>query len=94
MDHQIYTKGIGWRHEYPEPHPTLWVKITSGKEEQEDLQIHKPNKRLKETETLALPDTGAQICVMGMNLTHAMGLTRKELFPVSLPVSTANNENL
>ena len=39
----------------------------------------------------ALPDTGAMMTVGGLNLIHAMKVTKKELTPVSMTMSAANN---
>ena len=42
----------------------------------------------------ALLDTGAQMVVSGMDLVHKLGVTRKELFPVSSGIKAANSEGL
>ena len=42
----------------------------------------------------SLPDTGAQMVVAGPTQLHKLGITKKELIPLSNGVSVADNEGL
>ena len=43
---------------------------------------------------VSLPDTGAQMCVAGINVVHGLGLRKSDLFKVKTGVSAANNGKL
>ena len=38
-----------------------------------------------------MPDTGAMMCIAGVNIIHALGIKKHELYPVSTKISAANN---
>ena len=42
----------------------------------------------------ALPDTGAQMVVGGIDLVHKLGVTKKELFPITSGIKAAKSEGL
>ena len=60
----------------------------------EQFGIPLPRTTSKQVRAATLPDTGAQIVVAGLNVVHALGVTKKELVPVSTKVSGANNLDL
>ena len=43
---------------------------------------------------MCLPDTGAQLCVVGLNVVYGLGLRKRDLFKVKTRVSAANNGRL
>ena len=51
-------------------------------------------KKPRMVTSLALLDTGAQMVVSGMDLVHKLGVTRKELLPMTSGINAANSEGL
>ena len=58
------------------------------------LFLPAPQSQGRTTSSPALADTGAQMCVAGPSLLHALGATKKELIKLEASVNTANNAGL
>ena len=43
---------------------------------------------------VAMPDTGAMMCLIGMSMLHALGLRESDLIEVDLRVNAANNRKI
>ena len=41
-----------------------------------------------------MPDTGAMMCLVGMNMMHSMGLRESDLVEVDMKVNAANNRTI
>ena len=74
--------------------PQLRVHAFLCKEGYKQLEIPIPKCRDKKIETNSLPDTGAKITVVGINLAHSLGIKKSELIPLSHGVNPANNTSL
>ena len=53
-----------------------------------------PPRRPHTTTSKCLPDTGAQMCVAGLDLVHQLGVKKGELFPVAAGIRAANGGSL
>ena len=94
LPHTAYSKLQGWIKCKPESHPKLCLKVVICVEGYEQAQIRSPRVTDRVLEVEGLPDTGAQLTVVGLSLIHQMGLTKSELIPLAHGVSTANNAGL
>ena len=74
--------------------PQLRVHASLCKEGYKQLEIPIPKCRDKKIETNSLPDTGAKITVVGINLAHSLGIKKSELISLSHGVNPANNTSL
>ena len=82
-----------WAARRPEPQPSVTVSVSVSQSGYR--QIHVPAPRKTRTVTCpALPDTGAQMVVAGMDLPHRLGYTKRDLFPVTSGIKAANSEGL
>ena len=82
-----------WAARRPEPQPSVTVSVSVSQSGYR--QIHVPAPRKTRTVTCpALPDTGAQMVVAGMDLPHKLGYTKRDLFPVTSGIKAANSEGL
>ena len=82
-----------WAARKPEPQPAVTVSVSVCKVGYEQLSVPAP-RRPRTVTYPALPDTGAQMVVSGMDLVHKAGVTKRELFPVSSGIKAANSEGL
>ena len=79
----------------PEKHPELGLKVKVCREAYEQLRIKQPRKEKKQTKKMvAMPDTGAMMCLIGMSMLHALGLRESDLIEVDLRVNAANNRKI
>lgn len=92
IDHKTFSKVTGWQSGRPEPHPLTAVSVQLCRAAYPDLGVPRPRERAREVKVMAMPDTGAQMCIAGLNLVHAMGMTKRDLFPVSTTICGANNQ--
>jgi hypothetical protein len=70
---------------------TYVTLCTSGYEE---LLSPSPKVTTKSVKMPGMPNLGAQLVVVGMNLVHSLGLTKRELIPLATKVNVANNSGL
>ena len=82
-----------WVARKPEPQPSVTVTVSVSQKGYKEVNIPAPRKP-RNVACSALPDTGAQMVVAGLDLVHKLGVTKKELFPVSSGIKAANDEGL
>ena len=93
LSHHAADEFGNWAARRAEPQPAVTVSVSVCSEGYEQVGIPAPRKPRTVTST-ALPDTGAQMVVAGMDLVHKMGITKRELFPVTNGIRAANSEGL
>ena len=93
LSHHAADQFGNWAARRAEPQPVVTVSVSVCSEGYEQVGIPAPRKPRTITSP-ALPDTGAQMVVSGMDLVHRLGVTRKELFPVTSGIRAANSEGL
>ena len=93
LSHHAADQFGNWAARRAEPQPVVTVSVSVCSEGYEQVGIPAPRKPRTITSP-ALPDTGAQMVVAGMDLVHRLGVTRKELFPVTSGIRAANSEGL
>ena len=94
LPHTAYDEYRGWVTSKPEGHPQLAISASLCEEGYKQLDIPTPRIRNKRINTSSLPDTGAQMTVVGVKFTHSLGITKSELIPLSHGVNAANNLGL
>ena len=82
-----------WAARRPEPQPAVTVTVSVCTSGYEQIEISAPKKPRTVT-CPALPDTGAQMVVGGLDFAHKLGFTRGDLFPVTTGIRAANSERL
>ena len=93
LSHHAVNKFGDWTARKAEPQPCVSVSVSVCQDGYRQVQMPAPRNARTITST-ALPDTGAQMVVAGMDLAHRLGVGRKELFPVSSSIRAANSEGL
>ena len=94
LPHTAYDQYRGWVASKPEGHPELPIGACLCTSGYEQLGIPTPRMKNRLIKTISLPDTGAQMTVVGMRFIHSLGLTKSELIPLSHGVNAANNLGL
>ena len=84
--------GLGWRVADALPHPTLSLQVSTDLVAYDEFDILPPPASSARQEVVA--DSGAQVCIMGINRLHQMGLRKRDLIPVQRRVQAANGEDL
>ena len=84
--------GLGWRVADALPHPTLSLQVSTDLVAYDEFDIPPPPASSARQEVVA--DSGAQVCIMGINRLHQMGLRKRDLIPVQRGVQAANEEDL
>ena len=94
LPHHTYDLFRGWLKRKPEPHPAITVTMTLCEPAYKDLHLPSPRVTTKQSNLSSLPDTGAQMVVAGVPQLHGLGVTKKELIPLSNGISAADNSGL
>ena len=94
LPHYVHEKFRGWVAKSPAPHPMVITRVSLCEDGYQELSLPLPRVRNKPARTPAMADTGAQLVVSGMNLVHALGITRKELIPLATRVNAAGDNGL
>ena len=84
----------GWIKRKPESHPAVSVTMSLCLSGYDELDLPTPRVTNKQAKTSSLPDSGAQMVVAGPAQMHSLGITKRELIPLSNGISTADNEGL
>ena len=84
--------GLGWRVADALPHPTLSLQVSTDLVAYDEFDILPPPASSARQEVVA--DSGAQVCIMGINRLHQMGLRKRDLIPVQRGVQAANEDDL
>ena len=93
LSHHAVNEFGNWVTRRPEPQPSVSVSVSVCQDGYRQVEMPAPRNHRTIT-TTALPDTGAQMVVAGMDLVHKLGVTKKEMFPVSCRIKAANSEGL
>ena len=94
LPHHTYEKFRGWIQRRPEPHPATTVTMSLCESAYQDLRLATPRVTSKQHKLASLPDTGAQMVVAGVPQLHKLGITKKELIPLSNGIRSADNSGL
>ena len=94
LPHHTYDMFRGWIKRKPESHPAVSVTMSLCLPGYDELDLPNPRVTNKQAKTSSLPDSGAQIVVAGPAQMHSLGITKRELIPLSNGISTADNEGL
>ena len=94
LPHQTYTEFRGWTQRKPESHPAVQVTVSLCRPAYDKLDLPSPRNIDRHKTVSCLPDTGAQMVVAGPNQMHQLGITKRELIPLSNGVSSADNTGL
>ena len=94
LPHYTYDMFRGWLKRKPEPHPAITVTMSLCETAYEDLNIPAPRVTTRQSTLASLPDTGAQMVVAGVPQLHRLGVTKRELIPLSNGISAADNSGL
>ena len=84
--------GLGWRKADALPHPTLRLYVATDPVAYSEFGVTAPAPVSARLEVVA--DSGAQVCLMGLNVMHRLGLKKKDLIPVQKGVQAANGEEI
>ena len=87
LPHQTYTEFRGWTQRKPESHPAVQVTVSLCRPGYDKLDLPSPRNVDRHKTVSCLPDTGAQMVVAGPNQMHQLGITKRELIPLSNGVS-------
>ena len=94
LPHHTYDMFRGWTQRTPESHPAVSVTMSLCSSAYEELALPMPSLTDRKLKMHSLPDTGAQMVVAGPPQLHKMGITKRELIPLSGGVNTADNAGL
>ena len=94
LPHHTYDLFRGWTKRKPESHPAVSVTMSLCLSGYDELDLPTPRVTNKQAKTGSLPDSGAQMVVAGPAQMHSLGVTKRELIPLSNGISTADNEGL
>ena len=94
LPHHTYEMFRGWIQRRPEPHPAISITMSLCESAYTDLNLPTPRVTSKQPKLPSLPDTGAQMVVAGLPQLHKLGITKKELIPLSNGISAADNSGL
>lgn len=86
--------GWGFIRKEPQRHPEVKVKVSVCREAYKQLGIKEPRRDRPQNRVAAMPDTGAMMCLVGMNIMHSMGLRESDLVDVDMQVNAANNRTI
>ena len=92
--HHTYDLFRGWLKRKPEAHPAVTVTMSLCVPAYTDLDIPAPRVTAKQSTLSSLPDSGAQMVVAGVPQLHKLGVTKRELIPLSNGISAADNSGL
>ena len=82
-----------WKERAAEHQPETTVEVAVCMKGYEEVGVTPP-RRPHTTTSKCLPDTGAQMCVAGLDLVHQLGVKKGELFPVAAGIRAANGGSL
>ena len=86
---------VEWAKIRVEDNPEVVVKIEPDTKGYDELKLdRRPPPKIRDTETSALVDTGAQMVVMGLRTVYQMGLGKKHIIPVGMTIKAANTGGL
>ena len=94
LPHHTYEMFKGWVQRRPEPHPVTSVTMSLCDSAYRELSLPTPRVTNKQHKQASLPDTGAQMVVAGVAQLHKLGVTKKELIPLSNGIRSADNSGL
>ena len=94
LPHSVYDDFRGWLHRAPSEHPMVDINISLCQQGYEELQVQLPRVTKTSVRKAGMADSGAQMTVAGLNLVHSLGVTKRELIPLSSKVNAANNQGL
>ena len=94
LDHHIYNKTTwSWSRWQSKPQPFVRLQMCTTKEDYDHFGY--PLKTLHaQTLVYAMADTGCQSCLAGLNIVKKLGLSPKDLIPVTLKMHAANSNNI
>ena len=94
LPHTAYDRYKGWIATKPQGNPELPLQAAVCVSGYQQLKVPLPKVSHRRVKIKSLPDTRAQMTVVGMKFMHALGIKRSELNPLSRGVNAANNSKL
>ena len=91
-DHYIFDGSYGWIAHEAWPHPTVPLTVSIDGDAYAQLHLSSPPRRTPSISAVA--DSGAQTCLMGLQMLNKLGLRKEHLTKVSKRVLAANNEEI
>ena len=88
LNHVALTRFGKWARQKVEEHPELQVTLEPSEAGYRELGFRTPKTGRSIS---AMPDTGAQMMVVGDSHLQALGISREELIPVGMKIKAANN---
>ena len=94
LDHHIYNKTTrSWSRRQSKPQPFVRLQMCTTREDYDHFGY--PLKTTHaQTPVYAMADTGCQSCQAGSNIVKKLGLSPKDLIPVTLKMHAANSNNI
>ena len=93
LSHHAVDMFGNWAARRPQPQPSVTVSVSVCQKGYEQIGVPVP-RRPRTVTCPALPDTGSQMVVSGLDLVHKAGGTKIELFSVTSGIKAANSEGL
>ena len=75
-------------------HPEVQVRVSVFREAYKQLNIKEPRRDRLQNKVAAMPDTGAMMCLVGMNTMHSMELREPDLVDVDMKIKAAKNRSI
>ena len=94
LDHHIYDNMCErWIRQKSKSQPFVKVNVAIHPKDYQDFGFTRMKSTLTTT-TYAMADTGCQSCLAGIKAVRHLGLTEKDLIPVSMKMHAANNKGI
>ena len=93
VPHHVWD-GWGFVRQEPQRHLEVLVKVSVCREAYRKLKTKESRRERSQNMVSAMPDTGAMMCLVGMNTMHSMGLRESDLVEVDMQVNAANNRKI
>ena len=94
LPHHVHDKFRGWVVRAPAPQPMVITTVRLCEEGYQELSLPLPRVTNMSALKSAMADSGAQKTVAGMNLAHALGITRRKLIPLATKLKAAGSNAL
>ncbi len=95
LDNHLYNHlNDQWVRQPSKPQPLLTLTATVKPENYKALGFKLTDTRLKPTQISVMADTGCQSCLASMRVIQRLGLTKRDLIPVTMNMYAANNHGI
>lgn len=96
LEHHVYDQFCNaWERRGSDPQPFIDVSIQAMPQDTKDLGLPKPSHNATLSARYpAMADTGCQSCLAGTKLLSKLGLTKRDLIPVKMKMTAANERKI